>query len=281
MVVRRDAMAQAAPVGPIGASDLVRSVQRALRVLEIVAERPDGLTAKAVARRAGIALSTAYHLLNTLVAEGYVVRLDGVRGFGLGYRVSALSRSLRDKLGVTWAVDAAVTELHQRAGAAAYYAVFRGADLVVAHVVDSPDTPRADPAEVGFADAAHALAAGKLMLAALPPEQRRQRLQQRGLPAFTRLTITDPARLERELVRVAASGMAAAVGEFLPGVACLAARVTAPDGSPADACVSVSLPAAEFDARRAELEPLVRQAAARTGRALAAAAERRGSPGLR
>src|SRR5919198_2006316 len=143
-------MAEGLHTGQVESSDVVRSVQRALRLLEVVASRPDGLTAKAIARRAQIALSTTYHLLNTLVAEGYLVRLEGAHGYGLGYQVSALSRSLRQQLGVTWAVDAAVTELHKQAGAAAYYMVFRDSELVLAHVVDSPEAVRADPLDAGF-----------------------------------------------------------------------------------------------------------------------------------
>ncbi len=90
-------MATVQRAGRLQASDLVGSVQRALRVLEIVASHPDGLAAKAVARRAGMALSTTYHLLNTLAAEGYVVRLEAGRGYGLGHQVSVLSRGLREK----------------------------------------------------------------------------------------------------------------------------------------------------------------------------------------
>jgi IclR family transcriptional regulator, acetate operon repressor len=70
----------------------VGSVQRALRVLETVASHPGGLTPKAVARRLGLALSTTYNLLNTLAAEGYVVRLEGGRGYVLGDQVWVLSR---------------------------------------------------------------------------------------------------------------------------------------------------------------------------------------------
>lgn len=87
--------------------NMVQSVQRALRILEVVAESPDGIPAKAIARRLNLALSTTYHILHTLVAEGYVVRLEGMRGFGLGYKVPALNRDLRGKLGVSPAVAAA------------------------------------------------------------------------------------------------------------------------------------------------------------------------------
>jgi DNA-binding IclR family transcriptional regulator len=86
-------------------ADLVGSVQRALRVLEIVASRPDGLTAKAVARRLGVALSTTYNLLNTLAAEGYVARLEGGRGYVLGDQALALSRGLHHAAGPGRAID--------------------------------------------------------------------------------------------------------------------------------------------------------------------------------
>jgi DNA-binding IclR family transcriptional regulator len=86
-------------------ADLVGSVQRALRVLEIVASRPDGLTAKAVARRLGVALSTTYNLLNTLAAEGYVARLEGGRGYVLGDQALALSRGLHHASGPSRTID--------------------------------------------------------------------------------------------------------------------------------------------------------------------------------
>ena len=88
-------MASASQPSRIQPTDLVGSVRRALRVLEIVASNPDGLTPKAVARRLGMALSTTYSLLNTLAAEGYVVRLEGGRGYVLGDQVRMLSRSLQ------------------------------------------------------------------------------------------------------------------------------------------------------------------------------------------
>jgi len=44
---------------------LLGSVQRALKVLDVVSHAEEGVTAKVVARRAGLHLSTTYHLLNT------------------------------------------------------------------------------------------------------------------------------------------------------------------------------------------------------------------------
>lgn len=54
--------------------DLIGSVQRALRILELLAQPSTGLNAKKVSQQLDINLSTCYHLLNTLIASGYAVK---------------------------------------------------------------------------------------------------------------------------------------------------------------------------------------------------------------
>ncbi|HEX5741524.1 MAG TPA: helix-turn-helix domain-containing protein, partial [Pilimelia sp.] len=65
-------------------SDLIRSVSRALRVLEAVGRAPRGLTVKQIARRCELTVATTYHLVRTLAYEGYVSRReDGTYVVGL------------------------------------------------------------------------------------------------------------------------------------------------------------------------------------------------------
>ena len=62
---------------------LIVSVRRALRLMEAVASHPGGAPAKQLARQADLPLATAYHLLRTLVHDGYVVRTaDGLYSQG-------------------------------------------------------------------------------------------------------------------------------------------------------------------------------------------------------
>ena len=69
---------------------LITSVQRALRLVEAVGASDRPVPAKALAPATGEHLSTTYHLLRTLVFEGYLRRIDG--GYALGDRVVALAR---------------------------------------------------------------------------------------------------------------------------------------------------------------------------------------------
>jgi len=50
--------------------DLIRSVSRALRIIEEVSSSPRPLPVKVIARRCELHLSTAYHLVRTLCYEG-------------------------------------------------------------------------------------------------------------------------------------------------------------------------------------------------------------------
>jgi DNA-binding IclR family transcriptional regulator len=250
---------------------LLGSVQRALRVLEAVAAAGDGVTAKAVARRTGYKLSTTYHLLNTLVHDGYLVRLNNARGYGLGYKISELNAQLAGAIEVTPAVADLLQAVHRQAGAAVYYAVFRDGELVVAEVADSPAAPRAQPLTLGFRDAPHATAFGKVLMAAMPERDRRDYLAGTGLPRLTPRTVTRLADLEQQLDRIRATGIGQEVEEFIPDLACVAAPVTAADGSVRGA-LSLSVPAREFTRRRGELARAARSGAARVSRALSSRA---------
>ncbi|GAA1873130.1 hypothetical protein GCM10009836_62600 [Pseudonocardia ailaonensis] len=239
------------------------SLARALRVLEAVSVLGDGVTAKAIARRLGCPLPTVYRALATLVEEGYLVRLNAVRGYGLGYKVAELHRGLTTQVRPPAPVRGLLHEVHDGIGAAAYLAVLRDTDVVVAHVDRCADHPGALGLVAGEPAPAHATALGKVLLAGLGPAELGEVLEGRAFTAFTPRTVADRRGLDRELRRVRAAGAAVEVEEFHRGVAGIAVRA----GS--GAAVGVAVSRAEFAARRWELEHAVRETAERVGRALA------------
>jgi IclR family transcriptional regulator, acetate operon repressor len=238
------------------------SITRALRVIEAVAAAGDGVTAKAIARRLSCPLPTVYRALGTLVEEGYLVRLHDVRGYGLGYRVAELHRSLTDQVSPPASMRVVLREVHTAAAAAAYLLVFRDVELVVAHVDDCVDHPRPAAMRVGEPTAGHATAAGKVMLADLRPGRLSELLARTGLPRLGPHTVADRRALDRELMRIRSDGAAVEVEEYEIGVAGVAAPVRGPDGEVA-AALGVSVTRAEFAERRWELERVVRAAADR------------------
>jgi IclR family transcriptional regulator, acetate operon repressor len=233
---------------------------RALRVLEVVATAGDGVTAKAIARRLACPLPTVYRALATLVDEGYLVRLNSVRGYGLGYRIAELHRSLLDQVRPPAGTRVVLHELHLAAEAAVYLVVFRDEDVVVAEVDDCATHPCPDPLRPGEPVAAHASAGGKVLLAELRPTRLGELVGRSGLPRLAPQTVPDRRALDRDLMRIRLDGVAVEVEELLPGVAGVAAPVHGPDGVLAGA-VGVSVSRADFGARRWDLERRVRASA--------------------
>ena len=249
-------------------SGLIQSADRALRVLEAVGSAPNGLTAREIAAKLGLAIPTTYHLLATLVHAGYVVHVAEERRYVLGFMVRALDAALRRQVSLVPAVGVALQHAHRAADAPVYLALFRDREIVVADVVDSPRRPRVAQLDVGLHEAPHATAFGKVMLAALDAQVRAAELERRGLPALTRRSVTDRRRLEAQLADVRRSGVAVEVDEFIPKLACVATPVRDAGGTVVGA-VSASVSSAEFDRRRPALEHAVRHSAGRVTAALA------------
>ncbi len=67
------------------------TVSNSLDILEVVATLGlGGVTAKEIAGALHLPQATAYRLINSLVAEEYLVRTSDLRGFGLGARLNGL-----------------------------------------------------------------------------------------------------------------------------------------------------------------------------------------------
>lgn len=246
------------PIAPRGTRDPgVATVEKALAILEIVAER-SGASAREVSDALGYPLPTVYRLMQALVQSDYLVHLKGQHRFELGYKLDRLGMSLHRQIGIPSTVRAEIARLHNLARTAAYFAVYRGSDVVVAFVVDSPVFPRLTPLNFGFHQAAHATAFGKILLSGMSSEQRDQYLEVHGMTKLTATTATERAVLDDELRQVAQSGIAWELEEFVPGQCCAAIGVRNGAGMIVGS-VAISAPAAEFTAgRKREIERLLR-----------------------
>ncbi|HEY4602995.1 MAG TPA: helix-turn-helix domain-containing protein [Blastococcus sp.] len=236
---------------------LIQSVQRALRLLELVAEHEGRARAKEIARAAGLPLATTYHLLRTCTHEGWLQRLDD-GSYVLGHRIDVVRKQGSAARGVAHARPA-LEWLRDEIVGAVYLAGYVDGEVAVAEIVDSARAPRID-LWVGIHDAAHATALGKCILGQLSATDREDYLARHPLHGLTPRTVVD----RRRLAVPSPGDLAVDDGEYAVGVSCLAAPVATLQGAGAVAVVV---------APRAVGRPEVRQAiwtgAARVSRALA------------
>jgi IclR family acetate operon transcriptional repressor len=210
---------------------LIQSVQRALRVIEVVAEHGGRARAKEVARVAGLPLATTYHLLRTCTHEGWLQRLDD-GSYVLGHRIDAVRTGGTAARGLAHARPA-LEWLRDELGGAVYLARYVDGEIVVVEIVDGPRAPRID-LWVGIHDAAHATALGKSLLGQLAPAELDDYLARHRLHDLTPRTVVDRRRL-----RLPPSGeVAVDDGEYAVGVCCMAAAVATSAGPGTVAVVS-------------------------------------------
>lgn len=243
-----------------GRPTLIGSVVRALTLLEAVAEQGRPVQAKTLARLAGIPLPTAYHLLRTLVHEGYLERTKD------GYVVGDVPIHLAAAgIGAAKTLRArrVLRTLHDDLGAAAYLAVLDDGEIDLVDIVDSAAAPRTD-LWVGLHDAAHATALGKAIIGALPTEKRRDYLARHPLVDLTARTHTRAQTLLAEIAEH--PHVVVDSQEYTVGTACVAVAVQGPDVLGA---VAVSVPVADVQRVLDDVRSLTR-AAHRLGMAYAA-----------
>lgn len=220
--------------------NMLTSLTRGLRVIEILSaeSRPLGVTD--IARRTGSSKSGAHSLLSTLVRAGYAEHEPGGE-YRLGFKawevgqVFPVSRLLQ---AATPVMTRLVAELHE----GAILGVLNGAEVVYLHLMESEQPVRVH-ARVGDRIPAHCTSTGLALLAERTDAQLDSLLPSR-LAAITPRTIVDRSSLRAELRRVRARGYAVNRGGWRLDVGGIAAAIPSPDmpfALSAGLCVAVPL----------------------------------------
>lgn len=235
----------------------VQSLDRALQLLERLADAGGSMRLAELEAATGLPLPTIHRLIRSLVHNGYV-RQEPSRRYTLGPRLIRLGESAGRALG-SWAVPH-LTALVVEVGETANMAVLEGDAVVYVAQAPSAHSMRMFT-EVGRRVPAHCTGVGKALLSQLRDDEVLALLRRTGMPAQTSRTHTDPAALLNELVEVREQGWAVDDAEQELGVRCIAVPLT---GAPALAALSVSGPSGRISAGRvAEIGPVLQATARR------------------
>jgi DNA-binding IclR family transcriptional regulator len=227
-----------------------------LHVLAHLEAHPEGVRAEEIAHLVGKSGSTAYHLLDSLIAEGYATHDSGLF-FPREHEPAAPAPDRRH------ALEDAVDDLFLRTHKRCYLGVVRAGVIEITVVRGRQGIARMPGLGTQIGDNAHALAMGKVVLARLRPEAL-GRYAARGLQAYTPHTITTLPELMRELQAVRADGFAVEREEFDEDFCCVAAPVLGERGA-LRGILGLSASTRAFDAEHEELAAAAREIAREAG----------------
>lgn len=235
----------------------IQSVTRAAATLEFVATDRTGRTVREVAAAVGVPLSTAYHLLNTLVDAGLLAKTEG-RRYQLGTRIGLLAEAFFAQMSAPEQLMRHVRDLAHRTGETAYLSAWRNGDAMLLSVVEGHRAVRVAGLHLGYAGVTHARASGKVLLASGSRGTLERYLDSHDVVSQGRRRPGGAEALRLELDRVRKQGYAIDEEEFSEGVVCIAAPVA--DGTFA---LGISTPVERYRAMKDELVAAVVSAAAK------------------
>jgi DNA-binding IclR family transcriptional regulator len=202
----------------------VQSIGRAFAILEEIARSRDGISLAELSKRVGLHNSTTFHLVKTMVTLGYVRQLKDSKRYRVGRPLFALAASSLDDVEMVSMATPILEDLSRETGESGHFAVRMGDSVVViARTSGSGAFQLTD--RVGVIRPAHATALGKIVLAALRPEQLDRYLERAELKPHTPKSIVEVGALRREIEEVRRAGIAYDDGEFDAELRCVAVPV--------------------------------------------------------
>mgnify|MGYP001003736856 CR=1 FL=1 len=209
----------------------IQSVNRALELLEAIAELGRPVRLKELSERCNLNMATCYHILNTLVKRGWIVINPLTKEYRLGLTVLRFSEAILNDLTINNRLRDYLSELAEKTGTTVNLVMFEEDQAILVDQVRSAQSRTHWIVEsIGRKIPLHCTAVGKVYLASLSDEGAKTVLARVGMRRFTRRTITSIDDIILELERVRKMGYAVNNEEREEGVRCIAAPLNAQSG---------------------------------------------------
>jgi IclR family transcriptional regulator, KDG regulon repressor len=214
-----------APREDTSGRDTLRTLDRGLRVLEVLGASSSGLTFSEVTARVGLTTGTVHRLLQTLVRRGYVEQDKRAKTYRLGLRVLELQAATQVTNRIAAQARPELRNLMLRTGRRVHLAIYRGGDHIV--YIDRVDNQEsiARFVPIGVSGPVYATSLGKAILAFSAPDVIDEYLADSKREALTEKTITEEAALRKEFEEIRSRGYATEMEESSRGTYCIGAPI--------------------------------------------------------
>jgi DNA-binding IclR family transcriptional regulator len=234
----------------------LQTVERATEIIQVLSEL-DGAGVSTVAERLDISVSSAHSHLATLRETGFLINQDGQ--YHLSYRFLHLGEYVRNNSDLYQCGRSEADKLADETGH--YVHLFteekrKGINIYEARGEHAEEYDY-QSLKLQRGEPLHISASGKAVLATLPEEEVRTRIQHQGLEQYTEKTITDERALFEELDRIREQGYAVNDEEEILGYCAVAAPIQT-ESDAAIGSISVAGPTRFFDSE-ADIERFAEQ----------------------
>lgn len=230
------------------AKDIVKSVQRTVKILESFNPEVQELGITELSKRLKIPKSTVYNILNTLVLEGILEKNRDNQRYRLGLKLFELGNIARANFELRSVATPFLKELNRQLDETVHLTILDKGEVLYIECFESTKRLRTYSV-IGMRAPLHCTAVGKAILAFLPEEEMDEIIRAKGLERFTENTITDPQKLKEHLKEIRSRGYSTDDMEHEEGVRCVGAPIPNQEGK-VFASISVSGPSQRLTLER-------------------------------
>ncbi|RSK27205.1 IclR family transcriptional regulator [Bacillus sp. HMF5848] len=220
--------------------NMVKSVSRALDIVDLLSMKKNGLGVTEIANQMDINKSSVHRILATLVKYGYVEQDIDTGRYKLGYKFLEINSKLLDSIDLRTEAHPFLEQLEKETNEVIHLVVYDNGEVVYIEKLDGNETLRMH-SKVGKRAPMHCTAVGKAILSHIPINEVLNILQKKGLPDHTDHTMTNLDEFLNHLVNVKEQGYALDMEENEYGIRCVAVPIF-DHSSKVIAAVSISGP---------------------------------------
>jgi IclR family acetate operon transcriptional repressor len=228
-------------------------IERALDILTLLADHPQGLPISDIARRLELPKSAVHRLLSSLVGRGLAMQDEYSQRYRMTVKLAAIGFRFLAASGITEICQPSLDRLAARTGELVRLALVENDALIwIAKAQGARSALRYDP-DMGQPVVLHATSTGKAWLATLDEAQAVALVKARGfvVPSrFGRPIVRDEASLRAELALTRQRGYGTSIEEGEPGTCAVGVAIIDPQTRRAIGTVSVAGPVSRLPPER-------------------------------
>ncbi|WP_422368615.1 IclR family transcriptional regulator [Pelagibius sp.] len=231
------------------------SIERCLDVIELLADRPDGMSLTEISGHLDVPKSGAHRLLNILIARGYLAQ-GATRQYRLTMRLVRLGFAFLAETGFAEICQPILNDLARKVGEFVRMTVVEGENLV--WIAQSQGSRSSVVIDATMTDSIplHAAATAKVWLATLPEERAVELVTHQGFGKaedYGPNAVRSVQAFLEEMAKTRARGYGLNLEESEPGVASVAVAISRSDKKSASVFGTLSVGAPAFRASQKRL----------------------------
>ena len=203
----------------------VRSVDRALRILQAFSSDEQEMSLSDLGRRLELSPSTMYRLLGALQRQGFVEQNETGGKYRLGLTLFKLGSLVQQGMDLRRQSEISLRRLMRKTSETSYLCVMDGDEALCLDRVEGAQQVRVLALDVGGRLPLNCGGAPRVLLAFMTDEQTEAYLKRRAFPRLTAHSLTQPDQIWQDILQTRKQGYTYSVEDVIEGVAAIGAPI--------------------------------------------------------